>query len=108
MSASPHKNPFEDMKRLLPASATPIIFDVGAHHGHVSLYFRRLFPSATIYAFEPFPDSYEQLRKNTSTDTMIKAFNFGFSDVEGTKLFFSNTSPATNSLFETDDRGADT
>jgi FkbM family methyltransferase len=100
----PQENPFLEMRRLVQA-ANPIIFDVGAHHGHISLNYRRLFPTATVYAFEPFPESYAILKKNTSADPMIKAFNFGFSDVAGPKLFSSNTSSATNSLFESDDRG---
>lgn len=102
------EDPFEAMRRLVSASTSPIIFDVGAHHGLVSLHYRRLFPNATVYAFEPFSESYQQLRKNTAADPMIKAFNFGFSDVVGSKLFSTNVSSATNSLFETDDRGAET
>ncbi len=103
----PSDDPFEDMRRLVSAPAAPIIFDVGAHHGRVSLHYRKLFPTATVYAFEPFPESFEQLKKNTAADPMIKAFNFGFSDVAGSKLFSNNASSATNSLFETDDRGAE-
>ena len=104
----PKEDPFEEQRRLVAAAENPIIFDVGAHHGHTSLHYRNLFPSAIIYAFEPFPQSYEKLRKNTSADPMIKTFDFGFSDVHGTKLFHSNNSSSTNSLFETDPRGGET
>jgi FkbM family methyltransferase len=105
-SVPPSDNPFEDMRRLMAATAAPVIFDVGAHHGRVSLHYRKLFPTATVYAFEPFPESFEQLKKNTAADPMIKAFNFGFSNVAGSQLFSTNASSATNSLFETDERGA--
>ena len=105
-STAPSQDPFEDLQRLANASTTPIIFDVGAHHGHLSTRFRTLFPGSTVYAFEPFPDSFEHLRMNTSGDPSIKMFNFGFSNTEGPKQFSSNLSSVTNSLLETDDRSA--
>jgi FkbM family methyltransferase len=96
---------FSAMQRLTSASPNPIIFDVGAHHGYLSLHFRSAFPGATVYAFEPFPESFERLKQNTSGDPRIKAFNFGFCDGEGTKLLSANANSATNSIFETDERG---
>ena len=102
------ENPFEEQRCLVKSPDNAIIFDVGAHHGETSLLYRQLFPSATIYAFEPFPDSFEELRKNTAGDPKVKVFNIGFSDADGPKPFCFNQSSATNSLFETDDRGAET
>ncbi|MGD0510700.1 MAG: FkbM family methyltransferase [Candidatus Micrarchaeaceae archaeon] len=99
------RSPFKAMQYLCLGSQFPVIFDVGAHHGHVSLLFRRLFPQSVVYAFEPFPASFEILKRNTSVDPKIKAFNFGFSDTEGAKPFSINASSATNSLLETDARG---
>lgn len=61
-----------------------------------------------MYAFEPFPASFESLKQNTCSDPMIKAFNFGFSETEETKSFSVNTSSATNSLLESDPRGIQT
>ena len=98
-------DPFEEMRRLIPEAR--VIFDVGAHHGHVSLRYRQLFPLATVYAFEPFPDSFAQLSRNTSNDAMIRPFNFGLADTPGPRLFSTNASSATNSIFETDARGSE-
>lgn len=98
---------FQVMQRLVRGN-TPIIFDVGAHYGETSLSFRKSFPSAAIYAFEPFAESYRELAKNTAVHSAIQTFNFGFSDTEGPKLFSNNISSATNSLLETDSRGSDT
>ena len=101
-------DPFRTMQRLLIGTGEPIIFDVGAHHGHVSLEFRRRFPGSTIYAFEPFKGSFEKLQHNTASDPGIHAFNFGLSDQQGTLSFHSNPNSATNSLLSTDLRGSKT
>ncbi|MBI2567661.1 MAG: FkbM family methyltransferase [Candidatus Schekmanbacteria bacterium] len=102
------KEPLSEIHRLCRDIERPIIFDVGAHHGHLSLSFRSLFPKATIYAFEPFPKSFERLKENTSTDPLIKTFNFGLSDTSGQLTFNSNVASVTNSLLETDTRGEET
>jgi len=100
------EDPFAAMQSLLVEIKEPIIFDVGAHHGHVSRGFRNLFPASTVYSFEPFPDSFEQLKINTASDPWIKVFNFGLSDRNGAQSFHSNVSSATNSLLATDELGA--
>lgn len=41
---------FTAIERLLSDIEKPIIFDVGAHHGHISQQLRRLFPTSTVYA----------------------------------------------------------
>lgn len=102
------KNAFTAMQRLLDGVDEPVIFDVGAHHGSVSLLFRKLFPKATIYAFEPFQESFEHLKANTASDPKIHAFNFGLSDRDGEQSFHSNPSSATNSLLATHEQAAQT
>lgn len=97
-------NPFLAMQRLT-AAPDPIIFDVGAYDGHVSLVFRRLFPTATIYSFEPFINSFRQVWVSTAADPKIHAFNFGLSNISGRSPFHANTRPETNSLFSTDAAG---
>lgn len=66
------EDPFTAMQHLLIGIKQPIIFDVGAHHGHISRHFRSLFPTSTVYSFEPFQDSFEQLKANTASDPGIK------------------------------------
>ena len=58
------RDPFVQQQRLLEETPAPIIFDVGAHIGLVSRRYRRLMPGASIYAFEPFPDSFAKLKHN--------------------------------------------
>ena len=100
------EDPFTAMQHLLIGIKQPIIFDVGAHHGHISRHFRTLFPNSTVYSFEPFQDSFEQLKESTASDPGIKVFNFGLGDRNGTQSFNSNSSSATNSLLATDELGS--
>jgi len=106
--SSPAINAFTAMKNLLNGVDEPIIFDAGAYHGYVSLTFRKMFPRSTIYAFEPFEESFKRLKANTSSDHRIKAFNFGLSNRDGTQSFHSNTMSGTNSLLSTDESGTQT
>jgi FkbM family methyltransferase len=86
----------------------PIIFDVGAHHGNTSRKFRRIFPKAIVYAFEPFRDSFARLKTATEEDLKIKCFNYGLSEHNGSQPFHSNPFSATNSLFSTDEMASNT
>ena len=101
-------DPFSTLQGLMQGTREPIIFDVGAHHGHIALEFRRRFPESKIYAFEPFKASFEKLRANTASDPGIHTFNFGLSNQAGTLSFHSNPSSATNSLLPTDRLGSKT
>jgi FkbM family methyltransferase len=98
-------DPFYDMKLLMNGKPR-VIFDVGAHHGHVTERFRSIFPHSEIYAFEPFQESFSLLRKNTRAYPNVNAFNFGLSDQAGMHSFHVNNSSATNSLLSTDIEGA--
>jgi FkbM family methyltransferase len=101
-------DPFIDMRRLCKDVGRPTIFDVGAHHGQTALRFREIFPESLILSFEPFPESFGTLRRNTASDPNIKTFDFGLSDKDGVFKFHSNPSSATNSLLSTDCQGSAT
>lgn len=96
------------MQHLCQRIPEPIIFDVGAHQGLVSLLLSRLLPNARIFAFEPFPESFAKLQANTRDNPQIHCFNYGLSDVEGDLKFHSNPSSETNSLYSTDEAGPTT
>ena len=95
-------NPFADMSALVRDIECPIVFDVGAYHGEVSLEFRNALPNSRVFAFEPFPSSFDVLKANTSVDSAIRVFPVGLADSAGNRLFSSNEHAPANSLFETD------
>lgn len=61
------------LKNLLPIKT---IFDVGANDGGYSTSLRKFFPKATIYAFEPHPQSFQRLSR-ISNKYNIKVFRLG-------------------------------
>lgn len=54
-----NRNEFKLHRISLPGK--PVIVDIGAHVGIMSIYFSKLFPNARIYAFEPSPSNYRRL-----------------------------------------------
>jgi FkbM family methyltransferase len=48
----------------------PVIIDAGAHIGLTTLYFKRLYPSAKIWAVEPQPENYSLLKKNCTENLL--------------------------------------
>ena len=75
----------------------PIIFDVGAHHGESALLFRRLFPSSTIFSFEPDPDSFKILSSLSLSN--YYPFNLAVSDKAEPAVLYRNAISHTNSLY---------
>lgn len=83
-----------------------IVFDVGAFDGDTALVYSRLFPNSTIYAFEPFQESYDLLQANTSHLQNVKCFQMGIGKGSGQASFMSNKYSQSNSLLETDERAS--
>src|SRR5689334_18893057 len=61
------KDAFQTQKELCTKS-NPVIFDLGANRGDTVATYRELFPKANIYAFEPFPGSFDCLKGRFGTD----------------------------------------
>lgn len=99
-------NPFLQQKVLLDRVLDPVIFDVGAHVGTVTRQYRLLFPNATIYSFEPFPESFEKLRDSFASDRLVHSYQLGFADRIGIAVFNVNIEATTNSLLPTDAAGS--
>jgi FkbM family methyltransferase len=78
--------------------AEPVIFDVGAHHGESVTYLKPLFSKASIFSFEPDPDSFDILSESAIGG--VSYFNLALSDVDGTASFYRNKISHTNSLFK--------
>ena len=76
------------------------IFDVGANRGDTILKYHDLYPEATIYAFEPFPDSLEKLLENTKEITSLHVNEQAVSDSNRKSEFYINHNVDTNSLLK--------
>ena len=76
---------------------SPVIFDVGAHHGQSAVYFHELFLEPTIYSFEPDPSSFTVLAEKKLKNNYI--FNLAISEKVGEIDFFQNKISHTNSIY---------
>jgi FkbM family methyltransferase len=94
------KDAFEVQKSLLSNKPVKTIFDVGANRGDVYIRYRNLFPEADVYAFEPFPESYNILTKRHGNDPRLHLHTVAVAEKAEQKDFFVNFSPDTNSLLK--------
>lgn len=95
-------DPFSDQFTLLQGKPVEVIFDVGAHVGQTTLSYLNHFPQATIHAFEPFPESYQQLCKHVGDDKRVKTHPIALDESAGKKTLYVNTVSDTNSLLAND------
>lgn len=91
---------FEIQKFLLSEESVDTIFDVGAWIGKTAANYSNAFPNAHMHVFEPFPESFEKLTRNTEENN---SQNFSLNQVavcaeEGQKSLHSNKIETTNSL----------
>src|ERR1700716_156759 len=59
-------NSDDDQARLV--ADAQVVFDVGANVGQSAKTYRRLYPQAEIWSFEPFPVTYEHLCRSLADD----------------------------------------
>ena len=62
---------------------SPVIFDVGGLDGSTIIDFKKILPNATIHSFEPYPDSYNNLRKLTKVYNDVHAHQMALNDEDG-------------------------
>jgi FkbM family methyltransferase len=93
-------NLFRDVKLILGRGLHCLI-DGGAHFGETALNFADEFPDALIFSFEPTPEAFEELRRNTTCYPNIKLINACLGEKNGTAILHVNNDTQTNSLLET-------
>jgi len=71
--------------RFLPPS--PAILEAGSYHGETALAMVQRWPGATIYSFEPVPELFEIVKKNTSPWKNIHPSALALSDKVGSAVF---------------------
>jgi FkbM family methyltransferase len=98
-------SPVSTCAHLLETVPHPVVFDVGAHVGEITLACRARMPEARIFSFEPFPSSREILLRNIGGDPLTTVVPLAVSDCKGTSVFHSNKLDATNSLLPSSTSG---
>ena len=79
-------------------SSAPVVLDVGAHEGQSNRLFRRLFPTATVWSFEPDPDTFARLAAGVDPDHPGGCERLALADRDGTATFHRNPISHTSSL----------
>jgi FkbM family methyltransferase len=79
----------------------PVIFDVGSNTGQAYQIYRKVFPAARIYCFEPFPESFQSLAREVARDQSVSLHPLALSSRQGWTAFNVNSNSVTNSLLAT-------
>ena len=77
-----------------------VVIDVGAHIGKTTQRYRNAFPSSKIIAFEPTPDTFEQLSVNIHELRDVKAEQMALGSVPGEAELIVYELSVLNSLWE--------
>ncbi|MEK7507467.1 MAG: FkbM family methyltransferase [Patescibacteria group bacterium] len=76
-----------------------VVFDVGAAVGDTAVTFLKSFPKATVYCFEPLPESFAALKRNIAGfGERVRCFNFALSDRNGVADFYMNANHDSSSF----------
>ncbi len=85
------ENFFEKKKKIFKSLInlnSPLIIDIGAHKGETILEMKKIFPSSQIHSFEPDPQTFSLLKKNTKKIKNIFLNNSAISNKNSNKLKF--------------------
>jgi FkbM family methyltransferase len=96
------RDAFIEQQRLLGKDSRIVVFDVGAYDGCTANRYKKYFPNAVVYSFEPFRNSFQMLAENAKKNSYINAVNAAVSDKVGTSKFFVNSFDKTNSLLSSE------
>lgn len=97
------KDAFSDIAFLEEGRDVKTIFDVGANVGFVTFQFQKRFPKAEIYAFEPNPYVFFQLKENYKNDPKIHLYQLGVANQSGFLDFNINANTGTSSFLAADE-----
>ena len=77
------------LTKFLSVARPAAVFDVGANIGFFVLYLNRCLRDASLFAFEPIPETFEVLERNVARHNKldVKLFNLGLSREPGTATF---------------------
>lgn len=83
-------DPLQAQQRLLQHIERPVILDVGANVGQTLEKYARAFPTGRIHSVEPFPESFEKLRKTATARPPAMAYQMALGEEAGEADFHVN------------------
>ncbi len=89
---------FNRMHKHYTKTTSPIIFDVGAHHGESIERFKDVFPQSAIHSFEADLENYERMRASFQNKPGVTLNHFAAGSEPGTKTFYRNVKSDTSSF----------
>jgi FkbM family methyltransferase len=91
-----------DLKKQGLLDGVTTVVDAGAHYGGFSQIAHFILPHATIVAFEPVPETYDQLLASIKKRQSIVAHNVALGSETGESTMFINTFDQASSLLAPD------
>jgi 2-O-methyltransferase len=89
----------EQLKKIFSTKQKMMIFDIGACEGEDSIRYKKLFPNATVHAFEPVPSNFKMVNKNIADyklEASIFASPLALSHSSGGADFFVSSGAPTS------------
>lgn len=80
------KVPFSLLRKLLPEN--PVILEAGAQFGEDTQWMSELWPTGTVHAFEPLPNSFLELKKVAATHNNIYVYPLALAEKAGLASFW--------------------
>jgi FkbM family methyltransferase len=93
---------FQVQRRLLAKTSGIVIFDCGANVGQTTTQYLKLFPEATIYAFEPNPEVFEKARARHGRNARVVLKNMAVGSLIERKELNVGNHPGTSSFLDKD------
>jgi FkbM family methyltransferase len=100
--------PAHKREYLLPELQPKTVLDIGANIGVTSVLMAQKYPEAQIYAFEPVPENFELLERNTAGYSNIHCFAFALGDRDAELSIRASDDPANFGGFSFFEAGTDT
>lgn len=99
-------DPFAAQARALQATEIETVLDVGANVGNTVAAYRRHFPHARVFAFEPFPDCVQRLSERFAEDAQVDVIPCAVADEMGSTQLHVSGGASTHSLLDRSETGA--
>ena len=82
-----------DANQILMPEKVSVVFDVGANVGQSAKWFRRAYPNADIFCFEPVGETFRQLIEQTASLDLVHSFQMALGGTRGSRDIHINLDP---------------